>query len=264
MTIQNPDIPGRFLSRVGDFRQILDALQRLPGSMFALKDMDSRYIYMSSALRHVIQVDSLNDVIGLTDFDLFPRMIAESFRQNDQLVFQHGQPLINEVHLTCFFNRAPGWSFSSKFPIHDVSGRVIGLVIINELYENVVGQQSELVKLLPAIDYVSKHFERRITAEELATACGISASHFMRIFKQDLKMTAQGFVEQVRMHHATELLKKGTLSITQIALDCGFYDHSAFVKRFKKFTGTTPLRYRRTHQAALSGERLIVLPAPAY
>ena len=116
----------------------------------------------------------------------YEALVAESFRQNDQLVFQHGQPLLNEIHLTCFFNRAPGWSFSSKFPIHNGSGQGIGLVLINELYEKVAGEQSELVQLLPAIDYVSKHFERRITTEELATACGISASHFMRIFKQSL------------------------------------------------------------------------------
>jgi AraC-like DNA-binding protein len=45
----------------------------------------------------------------------------------------------------------------------------------------------------------------------------------------------------------------------QIALDCGFYDHSAFVKRFKKFTGTTPLRYRRQEQTKVRAERTIAL-----
>lgn len=257
-----PEIAAEFLSQVGDFRQILDALQRLPGSLFAIKNLDSRYIYMSSALRRVIQVHAANDVVGHTDFDLFPKIIAESFRQNDQLVFQHGKPLLNEVHLTCFFNRAPRWSFSSKFPIHDTSGRVIGLVIINELYESVMGEQAELVKLLPAIDHVSKHFAQRITIEELATLCGVSTSHFMRIFKERLKMTAYSFVEQVRMHNAIEALKMGTTGITQIALDCGFYDHSAFVKRFKKFTGETPLNYRRQHQAAFTKECPILLPTP--
>ena len=205
---------------------------------------------MSSALRRVIQVDASSDVVGRTDFDLFPKIIAESFRQNDQSVFQHGKPLLDEVHLTCFYNRAPGWSFSSKFPIHDKNGRIIGLVIINELYEKVLGEQAELVKLLPAI-------------EELAALCGVSASHFMRIFRVRLKMTAYSFVEQVRLHHAMEWLKKGTTGITQIAIDCGFYDHSAFVKRFKKFTGTTPLNYRRQHQAAFANERPIVLPTPS-
>ena len=253
-----------FIERIGDFRQILDALELLPGTMFAIKNLESRYVYMSVALRRAIHVNFPEDVIGKTDFDLFPKIIAESFRQNDLLVFQHEKPLLNEVHFTSFFANAPIWSFSSKFPIHTVKREVIGLVIINEAYEDVMGKQAELNQLLPAIDYVSKHYAQSITIQELAVVCQISASHFMRIFKTNLHMTAYSFVEQVRMCHATEALKSGTASITQIALDCGFYDHSAFVKRFKKFTGTTPLRYRRSHRAALSGERPIVLPTPVY
>ena len=61
-------------------------------------------------------------------------------------------------------------------------------------------------------------------------------------------MTAQSYVEQVRIFHAIEALKKGDKSILQIALECGYYDHSAFVKRFKKFTGTTPLQFRRSQK----------------
>ena len=251
-----------FIERVGDFRQILDALELLPGTMFAIKNLESRYVFMSMALRRAIHVNSPEDVIGKTDFDLFPKIIAESFRQNDLLVFQHGKPLLNEVHLTSFFADAPIWSFSSKFPIHSVTSEVIGLVIINEAYEDVMGKQAELNQLLPAIDHVSKHYAQSITIPELAAVCNISASHFMRIFKERLKLTAYSFVEQVRMSHAIEALKSGTTSITQIALDCGFYDHSAFVKRFKKFTGTTPLRYRHQHQTTLATDRPILLPVP--
>lgn len=252
------------MERIGDFRQILDALELLPGAMFAIKNLDSRYVSMSMALRRAIHVNSHAEVIGKTDFDLFPKIIAESFRQNDLLVFQLGKPLLDEVHLTSFFADAPIWSFSSKFPVHSLTGEVIGLVIINEPYEEVMGKQAELNRLLPAIEFVSKHYAHSITIRDLAVACGISDSHFMRIFKTSLRMTAYTFVEQVRMYHAIDALKSGTASITQIALDCGFYDHSAFVKRFKKFTGTTPLRYRRFHRTVISGEPPTVLPTPMY
>ena len=215
-----------FIEQIADFRQILDALELLPGTMFAIKNLESRYVYMSVALRRAIHVNCPEDVINKTDFDLFPKIIAESFRQNDLLVLQHEKPLLNEVHLTSFFANAPIWSFSSKFPIHTVKREVIGLVIINEAYEDVMGKQAELNQLLPAIDHVSKHYAQSITIQELAVVCQISASHFMRIFKTSLHMTAYSFVEQVRMCHAIEALKSGPASITQIALDCGFYDHS--------------------------------------
>jgi len=82
----------------------------------------------------------------------------------------------------------------------------------------------------------------------------------MRVFKQRLNMTAYAFVEQVRMFQAMESLKQSAASITQVALNCGFYDHSAFVKRFKKFTGTTPLRFRQNYQSQFKSNQTLILP----
>lgn len=259
----NAELQADFLGRVGNFCQILDALERVPGAMFAIKNLESRYLYASEALRRAIHVDAMEDLIGRTDFDLFPRMIAASFRQNDLLVFRHGRPLLNEVHLTCFFSEAPRWTFSSKFPIHDATGEVIGLVIVNEACEAVMGRRAELLQLLPAIDHVSKHYGERITVQDLASVCGVSASHFMRMFRSRMNVTAYKFIEQVRMHHAIEALKSGTTCTSRIALDCGFYDQSAFVKRFKKFTGTTPLKYRRRLQAPFSTVHPVLPATPA-
>ena len=92
-------------------------------------------------------------------------------------------------------------------------------MIINEACEDAMGKQAELNRLLPAIDYVSKYYAQSITIQELAAVCQISASHFMRIFKTSLQMTAYSFVEHVRTYHAIEALRSGTASITQIALD---------------------------------------------
>jgi transcriptional regulator GlxA family with amidase domain len=78
-----------------------------------------------------------------------------------------------------------------------------------------------------------------------------------------MKMTPYAFVEQARVFHAVDAILHTAASIAQIALDCGFYDHSSFVKRFKKFTGTTPLRHRREYQARIKGDRAMVLPEPA-
>jgi len=111
-------VQSKVLQQISEFSQTLDVFERIPGAIFMVKDLDSRYIYMSILLREVIHQKSPEDVIGKTDFDLFPKMIAESFRQNDLLVFHHGKPLVNEVHLTCFFSQSPLWSFSSKYPVH--------------------------------------------------------------------------------------------------------------------------------------------------
>jgi len=253
-------VQSNFFEQIGKFSQILDVLERIPGAMFMVKDLDSRYIYMSTLLREAIHQKSPEDVIGKTDFDLFPKIIAESFRQNDLLVFHHGKPLVNEVHLTCFFSQSPLWSFSSKYPVHGRSGEVIGLVTLNEPYDHVMGKHAELNRLIPAIDHVTRHYSEPITIGDLSGLCNLSESHFMRVFKQRLNMTAYAFVEQVRMLQAMESLKQSDASITQVALDCGFYDHSAFAKRFKKFTGTTPLRFRQNYQSQFNLNQTLILP----
>ena len=121
-----------------------------------------------------------------------------------------------------------------------------------------MGENAELNRLLPAIEHISKHYAECITIIQLAKRCSFSESHFMRVFKQRMKMTPYAFVEQVRLFQAIDSLQHTAASIAEIAVSCGFYDPSSFVKRFKKFTGFTPLRYRREHQAR--NERALALP----
>ena len=249
-----------FFQQVTDIAQLLQAFEHLPGALFMIKNLDSRYIYMSHALRESINLPQGQEVVGKNDFDLFPKIIAESFRQNDLLVFQHGKPLVNEVHATGFFTHATKWTYSSKYPLHNPAGKVIGLITINRPYSGVMGHDGELNRLLPAIEHVYRHFAETITIAALAILCSLSQSQFMRVFRQGMNMTAQAFVEQVRMFHAIDAIKHTTHSIARIALDNGFYDHSAFVKRFRKFTGTTPLQYRREQQTTLKADRAIALP----
>ena len=45
-----------FFLQLGDFRQMLDAIERIPGAMFMIKNLDSRYIYMSRGLRDAIHL----------------------------------------------------------------------------------------------------------------------------------------------------------------------------------------------------------------
>ena len=252
-----------FLQQIGDLRAMLDALDHIPGAMFLIKDLDSRYIYMSRALREAVHLDGNFEVVGKTDFDLFPMIMAQSFRQNDRAVFKNGNPILHEVHVVGFFNHAMKWAYSSKFPLRDRKGKVMGLISIKEEYSKLVGADAELNRLLPAIQHVTENYAERITIGQLAKLCGYSESQFTRVFKQRLKMTAYAFVEQVRMHHALDALQHSARSISDIAVDCGFYDHSAFVKRFKKSTGTTPLRHRRVQQARYKTTRTITIAKPA-
>ncbi len=247
----------RFFAQIRDIQVMLD---HIPGAMFMIKDLDSRYIYMSGELRKSIDLAPDQEVVGKTDFDIFPKIVAERFRQNDLLVFREGRTLVDEIHATSYYSGPTQWFFSSKFPLRSCEGDIVGLITINRPYDEVVDQDSELNQLLPVMEYIKSNYAEKITIADMAGLCFLSQSHFMRLFKHLMKMTAHGYLEQVRMFHAIDAIKHSSTSIAAIALNCGYYDHSSFVKRFKKITGTTPLRYRHAHQSKNNPAQPVVLP----
>lgn len=249
-----------FFAPIDDILQILDVLEKIPDARFMIKDLDSRYVYMSEALREAIHIAPGQEVVGKTDFDLFPRIVAQNFRENDLKVFRHGRPLVGEIHAAMFFEHEPTWAISSKYPLRDRDGEIVGLVTINEPYDEVAGHDDELNRLLPAVERMSTDYAQPLSVAGLARTCGYSDRHFMRLFKARMLVSPHRFLEQVRMFHAMDALKHSSRSVADIAEACGFHDASAFAKRFKRYTGTTPLRYRNEQQKEIKGRRGIAIP----
>jgi PAS domain S-box-containing protein len=72
------------------------------------------------------------DVIGKTDFDLFPYEFAQKRFAEEQQLMESGVPIINQEEV--YVNNNTGeklWNLSTKVPVKDKSGEVIGLIGIN-------------------------------------------------------------------------------------------------------------------------------------
>jgi hypothetical protein len=68
------------------------------------------------------------EVLGKTDFDFYPREMAEAFYADDQRVIQSGRPILNREEMITLPDKAIGWQLTSKVPLRDSTGQVIGLV----------------------------------------------------------------------------------------------------------------------------------------
>jgi PAS domain S-box-containing protein len=102
-------------------------IDHLPDAIYA-KDVEARKIMVNPADLKNIGCKAEAEAIGKNDFDFFPKKIAEAFFADDKTVIQTGQPLINREEK--FVNPAgeTRWLLSSKIPLRDAAGNIIGLV----------------------------------------------------------------------------------------------------------------------------------------
>ncbi|HWB32779.1 MAG TPA: AraC family transcriptional regulator [Acidobacteriaceae bacterium] len=91
---------------------------------------------------------------------------------------------------------------------------------------------------------------RDITLLHLAAECGLSTRHFARAFRQSTGLTPHRWLMQHRVEHARRLLANRALSLTEVALACGFADQSHFTRAFTAAVGITPGAFRRASPAA--------------
>jgi AraC-like DNA-binding protein len=84
---------------------------------------------------------------------------------------------------------------------------------------------------------------------EVAGACGMPESRFIRLFRMTTGMPPYRWVRAFRLEQAKELLFNSSLSLAQISYDCGFADQSHFTRAFAAATGITPGAWRRARRA---------------
>lgn len=104
------------------------------------------------------------------------------------------------------------------------------------------------LQLQRATDFMQAHLGETLTLEELASATGLSSSHFARRFKVTTGMPPHQFLMQLRVERAKRMLRGGT-SIIEIALACGFTHQEHMTRIFRRAVGLTPAAYRRSVQS---------------
>ncbi len=101
---------------------------------------------------------------------------------------------------------------------------------------------------LAAVDaYIREHFARPISLAELTAIAGLSVAQLERHCKRIFQLTPRQMIHKARLGEASRLLQQD-LSITEIALRCGYTDHSAFSRQFRALTGFSPSQYRDSHR----------------
>ncbi len=101
-------------------------IDNLPDGIYA-KDAAGRKILVNPADLKNLNCKTEAEAIGKTDFDFFPKEIAEKFWADDQRVIQ-GQPVINREEYFLTDEGEKRWLLTTKLPLHDQNGKIVGLV----------------------------------------------------------------------------------------------------------------------------------------
>ena len=99
------------------------------------------------------------------------------------------------------------------------------------------------------LDYVRGEAFRAPTLKTMASIAGLSPTHFGRAFRAATGVPPHRYLQDLRMERARRLLETTTLSITQIALECGFEQSTSFATSFKKLVGVSPRVWRAERQS---------------
>ncbi len=109
-------------------RRLLRAVvDNLPDAIY-VKDLQGRKTLANRVDQLNMGVTSEAEALGKTDFDIFPSVVAAHFNAIDQEVFSTGLPRLNREELLCNRDGRCVWLLSSKLPLKDSAGQVIGLV----------------------------------------------------------------------------------------------------------------------------------------
>lgn len=127
-----------FITDITARKQAEDALTRerillrtvidnLPDAVYA-KDLEARKLLVNRADLRNMGLDDQADVLGKTDFELFPRDVAEHFDMDDRTVLDAGTPVLDREERLVRPDGEEFWLLTSKVPLRDAQGQVTGLV----------------------------------------------------------------------------------------------------------------------------------------
>jgi two-component system, sensor histidine kinase and response regulator len=155
-------------------RQILRALiDNMPDFMY-VKDTQSRFLVANASLAHTMGLKGPEELLGRTDFDFFPRELADAYYQDERDVIRAKKALFNreEECIDALGNKM--WLLTTKVPLYDRNGEVAGIAGVGRNITERRRIESEKQKATEALEARTKELqlevEERVRAQETLSA----------------------------------------------------------------------------------------------
>jgi AraC-like DNA-binding protein len=236
----------KFFAKAGPVMQLMiDLFESAPNISFCVKDADGRIMHTNRYNVDVSGWQSLNDMLGYTSEELYPPEQASVYGGRDRQVMESGIPIIERIY-GFVADRSDSLNCVTVRPVTGIDGKRIGTATIYWRAQQKMRSSSWYDPIRKAVVYLNDHLSEDVSIERLATIANYSPAQFRRLFTRLMGQSPSAYIANIRINNAKVLLKTTDKRISDIAVEVGFFDHSQFIRTFRKLVGATPAEYRKS------------------
>ena len=225
--------------------QIYNLIGHLQDILFFFKNREGILIAGNRQFAEHCGFYTEKEIIEKNDFSIFPKRMADKFRVDDRHVMDTAQPMLNIVELFPDTAEKPEWYSTNKFPLRDQLGKIVGVCGTVQNLQRTHEYLRPFIELEAAANHIRENHAEKLNIRSLARMSFLSVRQFERRFIQAYQLSARKFQIQTRIVEACRLLRENRLTISEIALEVGFYDHSTLARHFRNFMGESASTYRQ-------------------
>ena len=127
---------------------------------------------------------------------------------------------------------------------------ILATLSANRLFMPAESNQDKRVESIKtALTYMKHHYQEKLHIADLAGCVNLNEQYFCRLFKKAVGHSPMEYLNEYRIKQAIRLLEETGLPVTEVCLECGFNNMGNFLREFRRYTGTTPLQYRKSAAA---------------
>jgi len=172
---------------------------------------------------------------------------VDAVRREDSVsVAQHARPRRPEVIADLFHRFMADQEAGSLHPV--AANYLLALMLVEAATERGPASGGADALLAARIEaHVAAHFHQALGTAEVARQLGFNPDYLERVFRRERGVTITEHIHRSRIREARTLLRDSALNVAEVAGACGFTDDVYFRRLFKRYTGLTPVQFRRLH-----------------
>src|SRR5689334_23055461 len=213
-----------------------DLFEHVPDLVFFVKDRAGRYLAVNGTLAQRCGVRERAALLGRHVREVFPPALAARYAAQDESVLRTGRAILDRLELHWYARGREGWCLTTKLPVRDAQGAIVGLVGVSRDLRAPGDRDAIPAGLVGALEHLDAAYAGTVTPPILARRAGLSPTRFARLIKRIFRITPSQLITQTRLAAASRLLRETDQPVADVAVACGFYDHSAFTRAFRSAT----------------------------